>query len=609
MNEQKSLIVNGHDKQWTLPNGGMCFIPLERPAPGITILVHGVNDVGEAFAYQEQGLCEGLNDRLKRTDIVAANYNLPAPENGKAYTADDILNHPDPDKEYWQRDSSSTTTSPVIPFYWGFREVTTESNTLEKHGQYLDRFGNRLDKRYAKNGGPFANATTNIPDMFGKGFDRNLFVAGADVFFHTASHPLLDAPPRNYMVLAAQRLASLLRIIRKQSQQEPINIVAHSQGCFVTLLAHAILANDKSDARADTIILNNAPYSVDEPGLEKFQTGDEQQTTKAREETLQKIIEYITKKPVTDPKFTDLETLCRGLTGPGWKIDELQRDNRGKVYLYFSPDDETVALPNIQGIGWWGVYEDMRKRLGDRFFQRLFASPTGRNPKAPEIGKTASYPITLKFKPVGANFTWPRDRIITGEVLPKPFIPAFGHNDAILPLSRIDAAIAVTDKESGMRPGETPEDAQARWLGETERNSYHSGIVGKAEHARKATAWDISIGLSGILKNNEHDWIHFLRAVADWRTNWSEKAVAPETNTTPLFPPVPQAILDMLKKIDSDEVSIIKGNHDYYTEDKRKIGGKLPEFTTSCKVEDLTACIVSETVGQRDKEQKKYRRM
>ena len=31
------------------------------------------------------------------------------------------------------------------------------------------------------------------------------------------------------------------------------------------------------------------------------------------------------------------------------------RDNRGKVYLYFCPEDTTVALENVQGIGWQGV--------------------------------------------------------------------------------------------------------------------------------------------------------------------------------------------------------------------------------------------------------------
>ena len=32
-----------------------------------------------------------------------------------------------------------------------------------------------------------------------------------------------------------------------------------------------------------------------------------------------------------------------------------ERDNRGKVYLYFCPDDTTVALGDVHGIGTYGV--------------------------------------------------------------------------------------------------------------------------------------------------------------------------------------------------------------------------------------------------------------
>lgn len=35
------------------------------------------------------------------------------------------------------------------------------------------------------------------------------------------------------------------------------------------------------------------------------------------------------------------------------------RDNRGKVYLYFCPEDMTVALDNMRGIGWQGVPDFM----------------------------------------------------------------------------------------------------------------------------------------------------------------------------------------------------------------------------------------------------------
>jgi len=42
---------------------------VQPPLPCIVILVHGVNDVGEAYENQDVGICAGLNTRLGRTDM------------------------------------------------------------------------------------------------------------------------------------------------------------------------------------------------------------------------------------------------------------------------------------------------------------------------------------------------------------------------------------------------------------------------------------------------------------------------------------------------------------------------------------------------------------
>ncbi|WP_439951418.1 T6SS effector phospholipase Tle3 domain-containing protein, partial [Janthinobacterium agaricidamnosum] len=283
-----------------------------------------------------------------------------------------------------------------------------------------------MDKRYAKNGGPFANATSNVPDMFGPGFRRNWGVRRADP--ESPTHALLDAPPRSYMVLAAQRLASLIRIIRKKSKNEPINIVAHSQGCFVSLLAHAMLAREGAGIKADTLILNNWPYSVDQPVLERTQSGDDQQTIEAREATLINIIkEFITSNPAVEPAFAELRDKGAGIVGEKWRHDaNKERDNRGKVYLYFSPDDLTVGLGNIQGIGWWGLYDGMLGRMGGRFLQRVFASPVGATNGAPQVGD-APHGINLSFKwNLASQMTFSRKRQINAEELPEPFQAELG---------------------------------------------------------------------------------------------------------------------------------------------------------------------------------------
>lgn len=48
-----------------------CRVGIPRPMPGIVILVHGVNDVGEAYQNQERGIIAGLNKRLNRSDMYA----------------------------------------------------------------------------------------------------------------------------------------------------------------------------------------------------------------------------------------------------------------------------------------------------------------------------------------------------------------------------------------------------------------------------------------------------------------------------------------------------------------------------------------------------------
>lgn len=615
--EDTNLVMRAHREQHLLPDGNLCHIPLKRPGPGLTILVHGVNDIGEAYPFQEKGICAGLNKRLRRgtetmdgkvvvMDLIPNDYTLPPKKNGADFTATDV--HPDPDKVYFAR-SEESSTSPVIGFYWGFREVTGLSDTHQPHGEYLDRYGNRIDKRYAKNGGAFANATTNFPDMFGPGFYQNRLPHDPS----DPTHPLMDAPPRNYMVLAAQRLAALIRIIRKKSTHEPVNIVAHSQGCFITTLAHAMLAVEGKGIKADTIIYNNWPASVDETWAEKFQSGTEQQTAAAREATLEKIIkEYITNNPAPEPKFSELKTNGSGVTGRSWAHDQnKERDNRGKCYLYFSPDDATVGLFNIQGIGFWGVYNSLLKRLGPHFYQRVFARRDGPTKNASAIGsKAENIRLSFRWTLRGGGITTARSRTINGEELPQPFDPDLG--PAELELGPLDAAVAVTNtynvkRKEGMRPNETAAAAHARWMNQSDSNSYHSGIVSNPMHSELATAYDLCIGASSILKNEDLTWMRFLRAVADWRTNWYGEVSKENKEKDPSYPPPPQELVDLLKssEIDAADRDVVEGNFHYYAFGGTN-AGKLPHFTTSCTVASLYPYVVSETIGYRAQQRQMY---
>lgn len=498
-------------------------VSTERALPNITILIHGVNDLGEAYNAQEQGICEGLNERLNRKsslseaggDLVPNHYFTKYADALAAAKTDaehKALEY-NPDSAMYHRIKDKNAYSPVVPFYWGFREdgeidpktkLPKYINTTAKHGEWTDRFGTRIDKDAAKGGGPFPNATSNLPDMFGPGFKKTP-ISG------DPTHPLLPGPGRRYMVLAAMRLANLIKIIRANPDTKTvaINIVAHSQGCMVSLLAHALLACEKFTEVADCLIMNDAPYSLEEPLLEwKYQAHNDQQTTQARVTTLINIAESITAAKKSSPALNTLEKCDKGTAGENWKAGKgakkwhagdgkvysfEERDNRGKVYLYFCLKDATVALENVQGIGWKGLPDSMRARTPaskitydendssaqnpfetlpvfdalktKRFYQRVFSSqirskqpiPVGLPPNKKfvlkETWETSELPSVWSMNIVGAAttsdvHTW-ETRDINGEELFPPCVPVLntgedkGHEGTLL-IGEIDARIALS---------------------------------------------------------------------------------------------------------------------------------------------------------------------
>ncbi|KAF1068069.1 MAG: hypothetical protein GAK45_01478 [Pseudomonas citronellolis] len=454
----------------TLPKGGDVQLIPPPPKPCVTIVVHGVNDLAGCYERLERGICQGLNERLDMPAnlpngqsnpgyLTPASYSLPADDQGKAQ---------DPDAVYYRRRFSAASDgksvrSVIVPFYWGFREEEAYINKTESHGEWLDRNGNRLDKSGTKEGGQFANATTNLPDMWGEGFNGRLFgFISLDLFGGTLTHPLFSAAGRKYMVLAAQRLAMLIKIIRKRYPNDTINVVGHSQGTLLTLLAHAFL-KDEGVAAADGVLMLNSPYSLLEPFNERLQGFNRQQTSKARLATLKGILDFICGAPNPVPALSGVALKnCQGygaIGGPDWtgtqgsqtrirgetvRFDE--RDNRGSAYLYFTPQDQTVGLANVQGIGWQGIGEQVnnlpaRTALPQRFHQRIF-TVRKRNGEKEKIGQHTPpyvYPLLLKGEKTWedsalglkdrfgrANFTNGDSVLLTAPLLP---VPAEAHFD------------------------------------------------------------------------------------------------------------------------------------------------------------------------------------
>lgn len=421
-------------------------VGVPRPMPEIVILIHGVNDVGEAYQNQEKGIIAGLSKRLGRTDFYAHEWG------------DYRITHPG--------------RSPVIPFYWGYKPVThadyvadqkryrdevgklsdqahlpfdayQEDNADKKaalgndgKGSFKyqnDNFGNALEANFAKGGGTFANATTNIPDMLGPGAGGAALAAAGFATLHMNggdyTHPIFPNPHRIYQFFAAQRLADLIIQIRQpqETQKDVINIVAHSQGTIITMLANMLVKQAGYDP-VNCVILNHSPYSLEGRLSEDAQPGHHQ-TAFARQETFKRFCALMATQykggELSDADMLAMEASCasrKSSDNPLRRDGKYRRDNNGKVYNYWCPQDGTVSLQNIQGFGWRGIPDaiasgipNLRQRAfcQHRWVGRLETEPFKMAPE--RKGDFSTTPV------MNAEYSY-SDVVINGEELPEPFI-------------------------------------------------------------------------------------------------------------------------------------------------------------------------------------------
>lgn len=398
-----------------------CSAEKAMPLPCIVILIHGVNDIGEAFGNLDEKICEGLNKRLGRNDIKPNRWQWVQDTKDDFSPRIQMLTEwIDPDTKEKQKGNS-----PVIPFYWGYRPVDIETyykeqqaykTRLEKgnpeelpYDAYwieqetkelaelfefaklnCDHFGNWLDAAFRRNGGPFSDATTCIPDMYGPGLTSltNYMVK----FGSSLGAKAYDNPHRIYMVFAAYRLANLIKEIRndKRLSQAPVNIVAHSQGTIITMLANMILAEDKF-LPADCVILAHSPYAFEPSYLEEQskESGMGVQTAAARQQTFINFVQKIKDGQALRKINYDKPNILieKGVAFKATNSDQLTpsqqhydftdprycRNNFGKVYNYFSPNDQVVSLNSVQGMGWQGIPNHVFNRCGDNLRQRVFS--------------------------------------------------------------------------------------------------------------------------------------------------------------------------------------------------------------------------------------------
>lgn len=366
--------------------------------PGLVIFVHGVNSDGEWYEQCEEGLIDGLNERLgysrawlsDRALLRKVEYKPELTAEGGVdfgLSGDNFIADPG--------------RSPVIRFRWGYKAAGQDgTETIDEKKEYAGKiYLNELD---AWGGGPFQNGTSALPYMWGKGLDDRLFwwiyanmlpVEGRDVY---------ACPPRTYYAHAAHRLKELIKAIRKKQPDCPITVVCHSQGNMVTLGAAMLGIAD--GALADTYILANPPYNLDSSTMDalsnsegfNFEGNAGGVTSEARQETfknfLQAVVDRFNKAhqkledindrqhsqdPETGKDLFVLNDMGDASDTPYPYVQGEDRDNRGRVFLYCNPHDQVIGVTPVQGMGWQGVSKAQRDKLdiNKRFYVRVWAQP------------------------------------------------------------------------------------------------------------------------------------------------------------------------------------------------------------------------------------------
>jgi pimeloyl-ACP methyl ester carboxylesterase len=365
------------------------------PLPGIIIFVHGVNSDGEWYQQTEQGLCAGLNDRLKRCN---QHMICPTAEGGQLrpvpylpeLTADGFLN---PDRSVKSFIANDNHFSPVIQFRWGYKA------SLEELQQYGD--GIYLNEKNYWGGGPFANGCSALPDLWNAGLSDSLFLwLHIEHLNPTNDNNVYACPPRPYFVLAALRLARLVKSLREQQADVPITIVCHSQGNMIGMAAAFFgdrmapvmdIGGASGRCVADSYVLCNAPFSLKESNFTEDWISHHmhdkhgnfgRQTGAARSGTLRAFFDIIRQPACTAPDDAAVDRWmanhAHGFTAGDdrqWHGYGPTRSTRNRVTQYCNPHDKVISATAVQGMGWRGLSQpeiDAANGAGV-FCQRVFA--------------------------------------------------------------------------------------------------------------------------------------------------------------------------------------------------------------------------------------------
>ncbi len=310
-------------------------------------------------------------------------------------TADGYINPQMWSGNYIKPDASF---SPVIHFRWGYKANKEE---LKKYGTNIF-----LNEQNYWGGGPFANGTTSLPDLWNEGLNDRLFLwLTVQHLNSVSSRTVYSCPPRAYMVLGALRLAKLMETIRRKQADTAITVVCHSQGNMVGIAA-AFLGDRLPDVTdplgksgrcvADSYVLCNPPYSLvpnngtdswAQRGIKDGKGNRGRESYVARASTLKAYFNILRERAglepdasVLDPEMANTRSSDSGGQSYNAAADRAAYGLNGKTYgrvtLYCCPHDQVISAMTVQGIGWRGMSDEERSdtNADGVFSQRVFSS-------------------------------------------------------------------------------------------------------------------------------------------------------------------------------------------------------------------------------------------
>ncbi len=169
----------------------------------------------------------------------------------------------------------------------------------------------------------------------------------------------------------------------------------------------------------DALFVMNSPFAMDDKITDALQSHGDRPTAQARINTFRNIANRIKQ----DKHIFTEEQMQQVHVGAShdlnfWRPDVRmrcgmpERDNHGRLYVYFTPHDRVMGAMPLQSIGWQGIDDKLLEELGDTVKQRMLArcTPVGGEPGVQKFGTLP--PIQVPLDRVDPDEFWNGNRKI-----------------------------------------------------------------------------------------------------------------------------------------------------------------------------------------------------